>query len=85
MESLEIKSGMKIKVFYLNRMYGKFKSIAIPVDIEEVPKWFLEDFVINREAHIERLVDNPMNNIIKAIGKQSPSKQSLLTDSLLDF
>jgi len=84
-ESLEIKSGMKIKVFYLNKTYGRFKSIAIPVDIERVPEWFLQDFIINRDMHIERLIDNPMNNIIKAIGKETPSKQSLLTDSLLDF
>jgi len=84
-ESFEIKSGMKIKVFYLNKMYGRFKSIAIPVDIEKVPDWFIEDFTIDRKAHVDRLVDNPMNNIIKAIDKVSPSHQSLLTDSLLDF
>lgn len=84
-ESFEIKSGMKIKVFYLNKTYGRFKSIAIPVDIEKVPDWFIEDFIIDRKAHVDRLVDNPMNNIIKAIDKVSPSHQSLLTDSLLDF
>lgn len=84
-ESLEIRSGMKIKVFYLNRMYGRFKSIAIPVDIEIVPQWFLDNFKVDMPAHIERLVDNPMNNIIKAIGKMTPSKQSLLTDSMLGF
>lgn len=84
-ESLEIKSGMKIKVFYVNKKYGRFKSIAIPVDIECVPNWFLENFVIDRDAHITRLVDNPMNNIIKAIGKQTPSKQSLFTDNMLVF
>ena len=84
-ESLEIKSGMKIKVFYLNKMYGRFKSIAIPVDIERVPDWFTNDFVVDKDAHILRLVDKPMNNIIKAIGKQTPSKQSLFTDSMLEF
>lgn len=82
-ESIKIKSGMKIKVFYLNRKYGRFKAIAIPVDIEIVPQWFLDDFTINRDMHIERLVDKPMNNIIKAIGKETPSKQSLFTDDLL--
>lgn len=82
-ESPAIKSGMKIKVFYLNNTYGRFKSIAIPVDIEKVPQWFLDNFTINIGMHVERLVDNPMNNIIKAIGKATPSKQSLHTDSLL--
>lgn len=83
-ESPPIVSGMKIKVFYLKNKIDRFKSIAIPVDIEQIPSWFSK-FEIDREAHIERLVDNPLTNILKAIDKQVPSKQSLLTDSLLEF
>ncbi len=84
-ESMPIVSNMKIKVFYLNRKYGRFKSIAIPVDVEQVPSWFIENFTIDREAHVERLVDNPMNNIIKAVGYQTPSRQSMIVNDLLDF
>lgn len=84
-ESTPIVSGMKIKVFYLKKMVDRFKAIAIPVDIEQVPSWFLEKFEIDREAHIKRLVDQPLHNILKAIDKPVPSKQSLLTDSLLEF
>lgn len=84
-ESMPIKSGMKIKVFYLTQKYGKFKSIAIPVDIEQMPKWFEEKFSVDRDAHLERLVDNPLQNILKAIKKEVPSRQSMLTDSLLSF
>ena len=84
-ESTPIVSGMKIKVFYLNQKYGRFKSIALPTDLEIVPNWFLEKFTIDRDAHIERLVDKPLGNIIKAIGKDVPSKQSLMVDSLLEF
>lgn len=80
-----ITSGTKIKVFYLIGDHGKFKSIAMPTDLEVVPRWFLEEFRVDREAHIERLVDNPLNNILKAIGKEPPSKQSLLFDSLFEF
>lgn len=83
--SLVIRSGMKIKVFYLTRQYGRFKSIAIPVDIEEVPKWFYDNFEVDREAHVERLVDNPLQNIIKAIGKEVPTRQSLFVDSVLSW
>lgn len=83
--SMPISSGMKIKVFYLIGKHGKFKSIALPTDLEVVPAWFIDNFRIDREAHIERLVDNPLSNILKAIGKQPPSKQSLLVDSLLVF
>ena len=83
--SMRIMTGMKIKVFYLTQQYGKFKSIAIPVDIEQVPKWFLDRFTIDRKAHIKRLVDNPLNNILRAIGRKSPSKQDLFVDDVLVF
>ena len=36
---------MKIKVFYLTRKIGRFKSIALPVDGENIPKWFMDEFV----------------------------------------
>jgi DNA polymerase elongation subunit (family B) len=83
--SLPISSGMKIKVFYLSRKVGRFKSIAIPTDADFVPEWFLENFTIDRDTHIERLVDNPLRNIIKAVGYEVPSKQSMLVDTLLEF
>ncbi len=85
LDSLPIVSGMKIKVFYLTQKYGRFKSIALPTDIQQVPEWFLDHYAVNKDMHIERLVDNPLNNIIKAIGKETPSKQSLVVGELLDF
>lgn len=84
-DSLPIVSGMKIKVFYLTQKYGRFKNIALPTDLVTVPEWFIDNFTCDRDAHIERLVDNPLNNIIRAIGKESPSRQSLMVDELLDF
>lgn len=84
-DSLPIVSGMKIKVFYLTQKTGRFKSIALPTDASIVPEWFTDHFSVNRDMHIERLVDNPLNNIIKAIGKETPSKQSLLVDELIEF
>ena len=84
-QSFPITSGMKIKVFYLTQKQGKFKSIAIPTDAEFVPEWFTREFKVDIDAHIERLVDNPLSNILKAIGKQTPSRQSLLIDSVMTF
>lgn len=83
--SVPITSGMKIKVFYLNKKYGKFKSIAIPTDTQEAPRWFTENFTVDYDAHIERLVDNPLQNILNAIGKKTPTKQDLLVNSLFEF
>ena len=83
--SPQIVSGMKIKVFYLTEKVGRFKSIAIPVDIEVVPQWFYDNFNVLRSAHIKRLVDKPLQNIIKAIGYMVPTKQSMFVDSILEF
>lgn len=83
--SMQITSGMKIKVFYLTQRVGKFKSIAIPTDAEFIPPWFSEHFRVDIDAHIERLVDNPMSNILKAIGKITPTPKSMLIDSVFEF
>lgn len=79
-QSPVIMSGMKIKVFYLLGDHGKFTSIALPTDIEMIPKWFLESFRVDIDKHIERLVDNPLTNILKAIDKRCPTEQSMLID-----
>lgn len=84
--SLPIKSGMKIKVFRLHGKHqGRFTSIAIPTDAEFIPEWFTEEFVIDREAHVERLVDKPLLNILKAIDKKPPTQEILLVQSAWDF
>ena len=83
--SMRIMSGMKVKVFYLIGKHGKFKSIALPTDVEVVPQWFFENFKIDMNAHIKRLVDNPLENILKAIGKRSPTRQSMTFDSIFEF
>lgn len=77
-----IVSGMKIKQFWLTKPVGRFKVIAIPTDIEQIPPWFVENFSVNREAHVERLIDNPLKNILTSIEKRVPTKQSLLFDSI---
>lgn len=82
--SMKITSGMKIKVFYLRRPIGKFKSIALPVDEDVTPDWF-KNMNIDVDLQIEKLVDNPLKNILKAIDKAPPSNQSLFADSVLEF
>jgi len=85
--SPRIVSGNKIKIFYFNQVFGRFKSIAIPVDIEIVPQWFFDEYaeIVDTGAQIKRLVDNPIKNIITAIGKEVPTKQSLYVESELIF
>ena len=83
--SPRIVTGDRLKLFYLIHGWGRFKSIALPMDIEEVPDWFTRHYTIDREQHLTRLVDNPLNNILKAIGKCVRTKQQILHDALLGY
>lgn len=85
-QSVEITSGMKIKRFILKRPYGRFKAIALPTDTteQEIPEWFSE-FEIDINMHMEKLIDAPLNNVIKAIGELAPTKKSMMIKSIFDF
>lgn len=79
LESPKITSGMKLKVFYLTRKFGKFKSIALPTDIDNIPDWFMEKFwpLLDKDAQLSRLVDKPLEHILTAINEEVPSAQQL--------
>lgn len=83
--SMQITSGMKIKVFRLKGHHGRFKCIAIPTDAEFVPTWFMENFMIDKPSHIERLVDKPLTNILKAIDEKPPTQDMLTFKSAWEF
>lgn len=84
-ESPEIQSEMKIKVFYLDKPVNGFKSIALPTDLDNPPEWFVQNFNINRGDHAQRLIDNNLGHIFNAIGKEVPTRQTLLFNSLYGF
>lgn len=84
-ESYPIVSDTKIRVYYLLNPIGKFKSIALPTDLEAIPQWFLDEIVIDKDAQIKRLVDNPLENILKAVNKEPPSKKTLLLNDLFEL
>lgn len=80
-----IASGSKIRVFKLKNKIGKFKSIALPRDIEDIPPWFEKHVDINIEEHVKSLIDKPLNNILHAIGKSTPTNHTVFIDSFLEF
>jgi DNA polymerase elongation subunit (family B) len=80
-ESPRIVSGSKIFKFILTKTIdGRFKSIAVPKEVDRLPEWFVEHFVpiIDKDAQIERLVDKPMKIMVKAAGLKVPTKKKLL-------
>lgn len=81
----KITSGTKIRKYYLKNPIGKFKSIAIPTDLVDLPKWFIENYPIDNKMMTEKLVDNPIKNIVKAIGKEPPTKQTVLDRFLVSY
>lgn len=79
LESPRITSGSKMYTFYLTKKIGRFKSIAVPKDIDVLPDWFIEHFepIIDRNAQILRLVDRPMEIMISVAGIAVPTKKKL--------
>ena len=80
-----ITSGSKIRVFKLKNKIGKFKSIALPRDVEEIPEWFNKYVHIDIDEHIKSLIDNPLNNILHAVGISAPTEHSLFLNTFLEF
>jgi hypothetical protein len=56
----------------------------LPTDIETIPEWFY-NFQIDYEAHIERLVDNPLEGILDAIKERIPAKHELTISNFFEF
>ncbi len=87
LESPKIVSGSRLKLFYLKRTFGRFKCIAIPTDLKKFPSWFETHFVplIDGDAQGIRLIDKPLEGILKAIGERIPSRKTLLYDDLVEY
>lgn len=79
-ETQKITTGTKIKVYYLTKSFGRFKSIAVPTDLVELPKWFIDNFLqlIDRPKQTERLVDKTLEPILNAISYEIPTRKMLL-------
>lgn len=87
-ESYPIRSGDKIKKFYFHtkKNFGPFNAIALPTDMAIRPDW-LDDFMpyVDKNRQIKSLVDNPIKNILNAIGEAVPNSRNTLADELIEF
>lgn len=86
-ESLRIVSGMRIQVYYLKKTFGRFKSIAVPVDTKNLPPWFIENIepLIDRGVQAQKLISAPLKSILKAIREEIPTRQKLLIEEAFEY
>lgn len=84
--TMRIVSGMRVRVFYLKKPIGKFKAIALPVDLDVIPEWFYEHFAprIDRTMQINKLIDTRLASMLSAIGEIIPTRKGLLIDELFE-
>ncbi len=83
--SPQITSGNKIRIFKLKDPIGKFKAIALPSDLEEIPQWFMDNVDLNIEQHVKSLVDDPLDNILCAVGKHTPSLHTQMLETFMEY
>ena len=80
-----LKSGDKGLIFYLMPNEFGIKSIAIPVDFEHFPKWFDENFEIDRRLTESKMIDSKIEGTYEALGWEIPTPQRTLNNKILKF
>lgn len=80
-----IRSGDKVLIYYLKPNEFKFDAIAFPAEFSKFPKWFEENFSVDIKKTEDRMFDSKLSGIFFALGKDVPSPQSVLTNSILSF
>lgn len=79
-----IQSG-KIKIVWLLENEFGFSNIAFASETEQLPKWFLDNFEVDRKLMEEKLIDNKLDLIFTPMKWEVPTFQSQLINNLLDF
>lgn len=80
-----ISSGDKMTVFYLKNTNSAYlrnmKTIAFPSDMETVPDWFVENFVVDTKLTSEKMIDSKIEGIFDAWGQPMPSEKQAVIQS----
>lgn len=80
-----LKSGDKVKVFYLTPNHLQIKSIAFPAEMDSFPSWFTDSFKVDRRLTEGKMFDQKLRSIFDAIGWEIPTPQVALVNKLLRF
>lgn len=80
-----LTSGDKGMIFYLKPNEFNLKSIAIPVDFEKFPKWFDENFALDRTLTESKMIDSKIEGIYEALGWEVPTSSTAIAKKILSF
>ena len=83
--SPKIKSGDKVKVYYIKDNEFGYKSIALPADTMKFPSWFDANFEIDIVVMEEKLIFSKLKIILDALGLNVPTPQNKLINDLMTF
>jgi len=80
-----VRSGDKVRIFYLRPNQHQWKSIGLPAELEQFPEWFSQEFQVDKKLTEEKMFDNKLKGIFSAIGWEVPTPQNTLINSILKF
>lgn len=80
-----IRSGEKIRIFYLKDNPNKYTTMAFPAGKDGFPKWFIDEFDIDTKLTEEKMVDAKLKGIFSALGWDVPTFQRAYQSRVLVF
>lgn len=81
----EIRSGDKVLIYQVKANQFGYDTVAIPAEMTKFPGWMIENFVIDVALTEQKMFDNKLSGIFSALGRDVPSPQSMLFQSLVQF
>ena len=80
-----VRSGDKVKIFYLKANRYQLKAIAFPADFDRFPEWFTDEFQVDRALTEQKMFDNKLGGIFDALGWEIPTAQNAHIKKILRF
>lgn len=80
-----LKSGDKARIFYLKPNEFGYKAIAIPLDLDDFPKWFNTIFQIDLKLTESKMIDSKIEGTYEALGWVLPTAATIMANKILKF
>jgi DNA polymerase elongation subunit (family B) len=80
-----VRSGDKVMIYYVKPNEYGYKSVAIPADFMKFPEWFNENFQVDIKLTEEKMFDNKLGGVFRALGKAVPTLQSVHLSRIIKY